>query len=95
VKLAKLKFNLRIDPMDYILTKFDGMKDDGIGACSGSYTPTSIANLTKILRNWCAMMSGIEKKLAKVMHLPKTERYTALTPQERAWLKAQEIKEVL
>lgn len=50
---------------------------------------------TKILRNWCAMMSGIEKKLAKVMHLPKSERYQALTPQERVWLKAQEHKEVL
>jgi hypothetical protein len=94
-KLHKMQFTLRIDPMDYILTKFDGMKDDGIGACSGSYTPASVANLTKILHNWCTMMNVIEKKLAKVMHLPKSERYQALTPQERVWLKAQEHKEVL
>jgi hypothetical protein len=88
-RLQKMKFDLALDPMDYIRNKFDGIKDDGVGACSGTYTPKNMETLRSIFMGWYEVMNTIKKKLLKASHLTKKERYTVLTPQEQKWLRFQ------
>ena len=89
-KVIDMKFALRINPMDYIRTQFDGVELTGCGVFSGSYTPKSFTNIRNIFLNWYSTLEAIEAKVAAVCHLSKSERYDAagLTPQECAWLKA-------
>jgi hypothetical protein len=89
-RIHKLKFDLALDPLEYIRERFDGIKDRGVGAFSGSYSPKDLETLRKFFLGWSDVIcSIIKKKLLKASHLTRQERYYVLTPQEQKWLKYQ------
>jgi len=80
-KIQKMKFALAVDPMGYITSKFDGIKDDGVGAFAGNYTVKCVKTLTSLYAKYKELMQSAISKLKKAK-LPKKTAYTILTPEE-------------